>query len=101
MTATIINGATPFGGITVNAVSNLIDAIKDIHRVRLAMVSAQAGAPDQGVALETGSNFGVVPGTTPGTKGADFAFALTVLDDALQSFLTTNQNVITALDNGK
>ena len=62
---------------------------------------AQSGAPAPiGAALETGSNFGVVPDGTPGEKGADYAYALNVLDDALQAFLTANSGAITTLDNG-
>ena len=98
----IVNGATPFGNISNASISMLIEAIADIHRVRLAAAMAQSGAPDPiGAALETGSNFGVVASVTPGEKGADYAYALNVLDDALQSFVTANQGAITTLDNGK
>lgn len=101
MTATIVNGATPFGALSNAAVAKLIDAIETIHRVRLAAALAQTGATEPtAAALETGSNFGVVPNATPGEKGADYAYALNVLDDALQAFLTANQGSITTLDNG-
>ena len=101
MSAIIVNGATPFGGMSNAAINKLVSAIDDIHRVRQAAAAAQSGAPDPaGAALETGSNFGVVPSATPGAKGADYAYALNVLDDALQALLTNNGGQITALDNG-
>ena len=101
MSATIVNGSTPFGALSNDAVSKLIYAIDTIHRVSLAAAMAQSGAPDPvGAALETGSNFGVVPNETPGAKGADYAYALNVLDGALQAFLAANSGAITTLDNG-
>ncbi len=101
MAAIIVNGDTPFGGMSNAAISKLIEAIGDIHRVRQAATQAQTGAPEPvAAALEAGSNFGVVPSATPGEKGADYAYALGVLDDALQALLTANQGQITALDNG-
>jgi hypothetical protein len=99
--AVIVNGATPFGGMSNAAIGKLIEAIASIHRVRQAAVAAQSGAPEPvAAALETGSNFGVVPSATPGEKGADYAYALNTLDDALQALLSANQGQITALDNG-
>jgi len=101
MSAIIVNGSTPFGSITNAAIANLISAIRDIHRVRLAEAAAQNGATAPvAAALETGSNFGVIPGATAGAQGAAWAFALENLDNALQTFLTANQASITALDNG-
>jgi len=101
MAAVIVNGATPFGGMSNDAISKLIEAITTIHRVRQAAAAAQSGAPEPvGAALETGSNFGVVPGSTAGQSGADYAYALNVLDDNLQAFLVAHQASITALDNG-
>jgi len=101
MTAIIVNGSTPFGGMCNHAISNLIAGIRDIHRVRLAAAAAQSGAAvPTAAALETGTNFGVAVSGAAGAKGADWAFALNSLDDALQTFLTTNQGFITALDNG-
>jgi len=100
MTAIVVNGATQFGGMTNAAVNNLIHAIDDIHRVRLAEAAAQSGADaPTGAALE-GGNFGVTPGAAPGDQGAAWAYAVEVLDDALQAFRAANQASITALDNG-
>lgn len=100
MTAIIVNGSTPFGGMANAAVNNLIHAINDIHRVRQAEAAAQSGAGSPtGQALE-GGNFGVTASVTPGDQGAAWAFALENLDNALQAFLTANQASITALDNG-
>src|SRR5512139_2241271 len=102
MPAIIVSGATPFGALSNAAVGKLVDAITSIHRVRQAAAAAQSGAPAPiGAALETGSNFGVVPSSTAGAQGAAYAYALNVLDDALQAFLTANQGQITALDNGE
>jgi hypothetical protein len=102
MTAIIVNGSTPFGSLSNAAISRLITTIHDIHRVRQAAAAAQTGAANPvGAALETGSNFGVVPSSTAGAKGADFAYALNILDDALQTLLTNYQGQITALDNGQ
>jgi hypothetical protein len=101
MSAIIIDGRTPFGGMSNAAISNLIKAIRDIHRVNLAQAAAQSGAPSPtAAALETGSNFGVAVSGAAGAKGADFAFAVATLDTALQAFLAANQGAITALDNG-
>lgn len=101
MSAIIVNGATPFGGMSNAALSKLKAAIVDIHRVRLAAAAAQSGAPEPtGSALETGSNFGVLPGAAAGDQGAAFAYALNTLDDALQSFAVAYEGQLTALDNG-
>jgi hypothetical protein len=101
MTAIIVNGSTPFGGLANAAISDLITAIRDIHRVNLAQAAAQNGAPSPlGAALEAGTNFGVVPSSTAGAQGAAWSFALATLDNALQTFATANQASITALDNG-
>lgn len=101
MTAIVVSGATPFGSLSNEAVNQLIDCIATIHRVRLAAAQAQSGASPAGVALETGSNFGVVPSGTPGEQGDAYVYALNVLDDAAQAFLAANQASITALDNGE
>lgn len=101
MAAIVVNGATPFGGMSNTAISNLIEAIGAIHRIAQAAAAAQSGAPAPvAAAVETGSNFGVVPSGTPGANGAAYVFALDTLDNALQTFLTANQGAITALDNG-
>lgn len=99
MSAIIVNGATPFGALSNSAVSKLKQAITDLHRVRLAAAAAISPGPDN-TALETGSNFGVVPSATPGEKGGDYMYALSVLDDALQSFAVAYEGQLTALDNG-
>jgi hypothetical protein len=102
MSAIIVNGSTPFGGMSNDAIANLITAIEDVHRVNLAAAAAQSGAPEPiGATLETGSNFGVMPDENePGKQGAAYSYALDVLDQALQAFLAANQAQITALDNG-
>lgn len=101
MSAIIVNGSTPFGALSNTAIDNLLNAAAAIHRVNLAAGAAQSGAPaPTGAALETGSNFGVVPSSTPGDRGAAYAFALGNLDTALQQFITSNSASITALDNG-
>jgi hypothetical protein len=100
MTAIVVSSATPFGAMSNEAISNLISAIDDLHRVRLAAAAAKTGVSPTGTALETGSNFGVVPSGTPGEQGDAYAYALEVLDDAAQAFLAASQSQITALDNG-
>ena len=101
MSAIIVNGSTPFGALSNAAIAKLIEAAAELHRCKLASAAAQNGAPDPiGAALETNSNFGVVPSTTPGEQGAAYAYALDVLDQALQAFVVANQGQITALDNG-
>jgi hypothetical protein len=101
MTAIIVNGATPFGALSNGGIADLISAIDELHRINLAAAAAQSGAPDPtGAALETGSNFGVMPSATPGEQGAAYSYALDVLDQALQAFLEANKAQITALDNG-
>jgi hypothetical protein len=101
MAAIIVNGATPFGSLSNAAIADLLSAIDDLHRVNLAAAAAQSGVPEPtGTALETGSNFGVMPSATPGEQGAAYSYALDVLDGALQAFLEANKDQITALDNG-
>ncbi len=100
MTAIVVNGATPFGALSNAAINQLRGVIDDIHRVRLAAAAAVAGVSPAGTAVETGSNFGVVPSSTPGEQGDAYVYALNVLDDALQSFGVAYQGQITALDNG-
>jgi hypothetical protein len=101
MPGIIVSSSTPFGAMANTAVDNLIAAINDIHRVNLAQGAAQSGAATPtAAALETGSNFGIVPSTTPGAQGAAWAYALENLDTALQTFLAANVASITALDNG-
>jgi hypothetical protein len=102
MSAIIVNGSTPFGGMSNAGIANLISAIADLHRVNLAAAAAQSGAPDPtGAALETGSNFGVMPDPVEaGKQGTAYSYALDVLDQALQAFLAANKDQITALDNG-
>ena len=101
MTAIVVNGETPFGGMVNTAIDNLVSAIQNIHRANLAVAAAESGAPSPvGAALETG-NFGVTPASgSPGTQGAAWAFALGNLDTAAQAFLTANIAYVTALDNG-
>ena len=80
MSAIIVNGSTPFGALSNAAIAKLIEAAAELHRCKLASAAAQSGAPDPiGAALETNSNFGVVPSTTPGEQGAAYAYALDVL----------------------
>jgi len=101
MPGIVVNGSTPFGEKINAAIDNLVSAVNDIHRVQQAAAAAQSGAPAPvAAALETGSNFGVVPSSTLGAQGAAFAFALNNLDAALQAFYTANIASITALDNG-
>ena len=102
MTAIIVNGSRPFGGMVNSAVNNLQNAINDLHRARLAEAAAQSGADaPTGAALEgDATNFGVVASATPGDQGAAWAYALEVLDTNAQAFLAANQSSITALDNG-
>ena len=47
-----------------------------------------------------GTNFGVVPGTAPGEKGADYAYAINTLATAWETFWTAAQPSIEQLDNG-
>jgi hypothetical protein len=100
MTAIVVNGSTPFGGLVNEAINNFISASAAIHRANLAQAAAQNGAAEPTAAALEGGNFGVVPDDTPGQQGAAWAYALDVLDTALQGFLTTHQGQITALDNG-
>jgi hypothetical protein len=100
MTAIVVNGSTPFGGMVNGAVGDLVAAGAAIHRANLAQAAAQSGAAEPTAAVLEGGNFGVVPDATPGQQGAAWAYALGVLDDALQTFLTAHQAQITALDNG-
>jgi len=100
MSSIIVNGATPFGAMSNVAIANLIGSIAAIHRIAQAAAIAQIGVTPAGAAVETGSNFGVIPSAVAGAQGAAFVYAIDTLDNALQAFLVINQGAITALDNG-
>lgn len=107
MTAIVVNGQTSFGGMSNAAIANLINAVNDIHRVHDAIAQAQSGytppsGATAGAAVEGDTtNFGVVAdAANPGVQGDSFVYALNTLDAALQTFFTTNEGSIAALDNG-
>lgn len=101
MTAVVINGATPFGGMSNEMVENIWMVDEAITRLAAAVATAAAGfGGTAGTEYETGSNFGVVPSGTPGAKGADFAFAVGTLNGHWLTFRTAALSAINQLDNG-
>jgi len=101
MSAIIVNGSTPFGGMSNQMVDNLNAANQAITRLQAAVADAASGyGGTAGTEYETGSNFGVVPNSVPGDRGAAFAYALNVLAGNWATFWAANQASISALDNG-
>lgn len=89
MAKVVINAATPFGRMVVDGISKLQLAAQELHRA-----NADAGFAGGGTALE-GGTFGGAAGS-----GADYAFALSTVANALDAFMTTNAGAINTLDNG-
>ena len=101
MSAIIVNGATPFGGMSNQMVDNLNAVNQAMSRLQAAVADAASGyAGTAGTEYETGSNFGVTPGASPGAQGAAYAYALNVLTGNWATFWAANLASISALDNG-
>jgi hypothetical protein len=102
MTATIISNTPPFGALTNQIVADLFRVNAAILRLEAAVGSAASGYTGvAGTEYEGSStNFGVAPSSTPGAKGADYAFAVGTLDNAWATFWLQAAGAIEALDNG-
>lgn len=101
MSAIIVNGATPFGGMSNQMVDTLNQGNTMITRLAAAVADAASGySGTAGTEYETGTNFGVTPSATPGAQGQAYAFALNSLATNWAAFWTANAAFISALDNG-
>lgn len=101
MTAVVVNGATPFGSMSNEMIENIWSVDEAVTRLSAAVAVAASGyGGTNGTQYETGTNFGVVPGTAPGIKGADFAFAINTLANHWTTFRTAALGAIEQLDNG-
>jgi hypothetical protein len=102
MTATIISNTPPFGALTNKTVATLYTANEALVRLAEAVTTAASGYDGvEGTEYEgDGTNFGVVPGETPGEKGSDYAYAVGQLSLAWATFWETALPSITQIDNG-
>jgi nicotinamide mononucleotide (NMN) deamidase PncC len=101
MTSVVVNGATPFGGMSNQMVENIWAVDQAITRLAAAVAVAASGfSGTAGTEYETGSNFGVVPSSTPGAQGAAFAYAVNILSGDWATFRTAALASIEQLDNG-
>lgn len=101
MSSIIVNGATPFGGMSNGMVDSLNGVNEAITRLAAAAADAASGyTGTAGTEYETGTNFGVVPSATPGAQGSAYAFALNNLASNWAAFWSANAAYISALDNG-
>lgn len=101
MTSIVVNGSTPFGGMSNEMVENIWVVDEAITRLSAAVALAATGyLGTPGTEYETGTNFGVVPSATPGAKGADFAFSIATLSNQWVTFKTAALGAINQLDNG-
>lgn len=86
MSKAVVNGATPFGAMSNQAISDLLQAQQSLQRIKAA--AALAVTTEGGI-------FGVATG-----GDADYKYAINVLSPALDAFIATNAGVISQLDNG-
>jgi hypothetical protein len=102
MTATIISNTPPFGALTNQTISDLFALNQSMIRLQAAVSNAASGfGGTAGTEYEgNGTNFGVIADTTPGAKGADYAYAVNVLANAWTTFWAASLGAIEALDNG-
>lgn len=101
MTSVVVNGATPFGGMSNQMIENIWSVDQAITRLSAAVAVAASGyGGAAGTEYETGTNFGVVPDAVPGEKGADFAFAIATLANQWGTFRAAALGAIEQLDNG-
>lgn len=101
MSSVIVNGATPFGGMSNEMVEKIWEVDESIARLEAAVAVAASGfAGTPGTEYETGTNFGVVPSAVPGAKGLDYAFAINSLAGQWATFKTAAFAAIKQLDNG-
>lgn len=101
MTSVVVNGATPFGGMSNQLIENIWAVDEAITRIAAAVATAASGfGGTSGTEYETGTNFGVVPSAVPGAQGLAFAFALNTLAGDWATFRTAALSAIEQLDNG-
>jgi hypothetical protein len=101
MSALIVNGATPLGGMSNSMVENFFQLDQQISRLAGAVADAASGfTGTAGTEYETGSNFGVVPNATPGAQGTVFAYQINTIAPAWATFRAAVLAAMTQLDNG-
>lgn len=101
MAATVVNGSTPFGGMSNKMIEDIYAVDAAMKRLAAAVATAASGyGGTAGTEYETGSNFGVVPSDANGTDGAAWAYAINVLSGEWATFMTAAQASLNQLDNG-
>jgi hypothetical protein len=113
MSALIIPNMTPFGSMTNQTTSRLLNLNTTIERLKDAIATASAGftgtpgtqfeaAPmGVGAPATAPNNFGVTPDPENlGANGTDYAYAVGVLTEAWAAFWTAAEASINQLDNG-
>ena len=108
MSAVTVSNQANFGALASEAIAQLLAAKANLDRVNAAVANAggyNAGTPAGSVfeisSLSTiSNNFGVLVGVSAGSNGAAWAYAVSVLAGALDTFMTTNSGQISLLDNG-
>ncbi len=101
MSAIIVNGATPFGGMSNELIQKIWEVDQAITRLSAAVAIAASGYGGvAGTEYETGTNFGVAPSSTLGEQGLAYAYAVNVLAGDWSTFRTAAIASIEQLDNG-
>jgi hypothetical protein len=99
MTAIVVSSAVPFGAMSNQMVSDFFDLDQKIIRLQAAVATAASGyGGTAGTEYETG-NFGVTAGTSAGTNGASFAYAINTFATNWATFRAANIASINQLDN--
>ena len=100
MTALVIIGSTPFGGMSNQLVEDFFDLDQKIARLAAAVADAASGFTGTSGTEYEGGNFGVVASATPGANGLVFAFAVNTFAGNWATFRAANLASMTQLDNG-
>lgn len=101
MTAIVVSGATPLGGISNQIAADAQKLNNEVVRLEAAIAQASSGyGGTAGTQFETGTNFGVAPTGTPGQAGADWRFAMDSFAANWATFWAANKAYIAALDQG-
>ena len=105
MTALVVSNSANFGGLANQAIAELIDALAKLTRVNNAITLAggytSGGSFEITALTSVTNNFGVVASGTPGANGQTWAYAVSLLQPALATFLnTTYVGQINQLDQG-
>lgn len=111
MTTTVISNQQPYGQLTNQTISRLIQLQVNVERLGDAVKTASAGYTGtpgtEFEAVPTGTFpppnpnlFSVQPSTTPGEQGAAYKYAIGRLQEEWAKFWEVAQPFIEQLDNG-